>query len=419
MKIVWVTMSAIGKAAQIFYGRGVQSGGWIDATYERLKPYIQDKTVDLHIIAIGEAKKTVYDEETLVTYHMVNIQRLRGERTPQSEIAVWENIFNEIQPDLIQVWGTEFSFGESIEIAAKDVPVCFYIQGVMSALSKHPAGDLPLGKLFLQTGLFSAFKFRAMLKEIKSNEKHVAIEADIVKKSDGIILDNKWTEEQYAPYTDKFYNVPLAINKIFSTKNWGIENCNRHTLFTVAGGASPIKGIHNAVLAVAQLKKKYPDIKLKIPGHVSSAKPHFLYDTIFIRHIKKLIKKYSLRENVVFLGGLTAEQMAEELSKTNAFVMPSCVETHSSSLREAMSVGCPVVSANVGSVSEFVEHGENGFIYRYDDVGSIVEFVDKIFSSDDLACKLGANAKISIAKKYPQNQIGEMLVDAYKRIINK
>ena len=418
MRIMWVTMAAIGRTAHVFYRSKVQSGGWIDATYESLKPYIEENTIDLHIVAIGHEEKVVCDNETKITYHMVKAKRVRGKAVPKSEIFVWKKIIDDIKPDLIQIWGTEFTFGEAIQSAVKDIPVCYYIQGVTNVLSQHPAGDLPLKKLFFEAGLMSVFKFRSMLKEIKANKKQALIEAEMLKAADGIIVDNMWTEAQYFLLTDKFYNVPLAINEKFFKQQWAVQNCARNTIFTVAGGSSPIKGIHNVVLAVARLKDKYPNIKLKIPGNISSAKPHLLYDTIFVRHIRRLIKKYELEKNVVFLGQLTAEEMVSQLGKANVFVMPSCVETHSSSLREAMVVGCPIVSAAVGSVFEFVTHDRNGFLYRYDDVESIAYFIDRLFSDDALASRLSASAKETIRQKYPQEKIGEMLIDAYSRMMN-
>ena len=135
--------------------------------------------------------------------------------------------------------------------------------------------------------------------------------------------------------------------------------------------------------------------------------------------MKKLIKKYDLQENVCFLGRLTPEQMANQIVEANVFVMPSCVETHSSSLREAMTIGCPSISAGVGSVMEFVNHTENGFIYRYDDVDAIAYYVDKIFSNDEIAEKLSRNSKETLIVKYPQESIGEVLIDAYTKMINR
>ena len=139
---------------------------------------------------------------------------------------------------------------------------------------------------------------------------------------------------------------------------------------------------------------------------------------LFIRHIRKLVQKYNLQENICFTGRLSPEEMAERMERSNVFVMPSCVETHSSSLREAMLVGLPCVSSDVGSVPEFVQHGKNGFIYRYGEAQTLAYYVDKIFSDDALAEEIGASAKETINQMFPQESIGEMMYLSYEKMRN-
>ena len=418
MKVMWITFAPIGKAAQILYGAPTQSGGWVDATFDGLLPYIKENVLSLQIVALDSRETSITDTETGVTYRTVNIERRRGKRGTQEDKAKFKSLIDEFSPDVIQIWGTEFTFGLDVIEAAGDIPVCFYIQGVMNSLVKHPLGDIPALSLFFKLGLTSFFKFRSLRKWHKINTRHVALESEMISKSAGLILDNEWTRAQYRHCTDKFYFVPLAANRCFSDKKWSLDTCEKHTLFTVAGGICPQKGVHDATLAVAHLKEKYPDIKLYIPGGISSKSPGFLYDSVYIRHLRKIIDKYSLQENICFTGRLSPCEMAQRMGKSHVFVMPSCVETHSSSLREAMLVGLPCVSANVGSVPEFLSHGKNGFLYRYGETETLAYYIDKIFSRDTLAEGLGNNAGQTVREMFPQDKIGELTLKAYEQMIN-
>lgn len=418
MRVMWMTFAPIGRAAQLIYGTTTQSGGWVDAALDRLLPYIKSNELTLQVVALDGKEACITDEETGVEYRTVNVARNRGKRGTREDTAKFKALIDEFSPDLIQIWGTEFTFGLNVIEAAGDIPVCFDIQGVMESLVKHPLGDVPMFPLFRQLGITSFFKFRSLHKWHKINAKHVALEHEMISKSAGLIVDNDWTCAQYRQCTDKFYFVPLAANRCFLEKNWKVDECERHTLFTVAGGICPQKGVHDAVMAVALLKEKYPDIKLYIPGGISSRKPRFLYDSVFIRHIRKIINKYDLYENVCFAGRLSAVQMADRMSKSHVFAMSSSVETHSSSLREAMLVGVPCVSADVGSVPEFLRHGKNGFLYRYGESRTLAYYIDKIFSDDALAQNIGVCAKQTINEKYPQDTTGEMMWVAYRQIIN-
>ena len=418
MKIMWMTFAPIGRAAELLYGTPTQSGGWVDATLMSIMPYIEKKQIELQVVALCDKEITETDEKTGVSYRGLTVQRNRGKRGKKEDKARFKKIIEDFSPDVIQIWGTEFTFGLDVIEAAGDIPVCFYIQGVMASLVEHPLGDLPYTKLLFELGLSSLPKFRSLRKWHKINERHLAYEAQMISRSAGLILDNEWTKAQYSRYTDKFYNVSLAANKTFSDREWKMDECEKHTLFTVAGGICPQKGVHDAVLAVACLKSKYPDVKLYIPGAISSRKPQFLYDTLFIRHIRKIISKYGLEENVCFTGRLSAKEMADRMCKSNAFIMPSCVETHSSSLREAMLVGVPCVSTSVGSVPEFLNHSKNGFLYRYGEVETLAYYIDRIFSDDTLAKNIGAHAKQTVTDAFPQDKIGEQVLSAYEEIIN-
>lgn len=419
MKVMWFTFAPIGKAAKLLYGSSTQSGGWVDAALNKLLPYIKEKTLELQVVALDSSVASVTDEETSVVYRTIDVERRRGKRGTADDKAKFKAIIDEFCPDIIQIWGTEFSFGLDVIDAAGNIPVCFNIQGVMDSLAKHPLGDIPAFKLFKELGITSFFKFRSLEKWHKINKRHVALESEMIAKSAGLIVDNDWTCAQYAHCTDKFYFAPLAVNRPFLDKNWELDNCERHTLFTVAGGICPQKGIHDAVLAVAKLKDKYPDVKLYIPGAVQTRKPEFLYDSVFIRHIRKIINQYGLENNVCFAGRLSADEMAQRMEKSHVFVMPSCVETHSSSLREAMFVGTPCVSASVGSVPEFLHNGNNGFLYRYGESETLAYYIDKIFSDDALAKEIGSCGKKIINEKYEQDTIGEKTYSLYQQMITE
>ena len=417
MKLLWITFAPIGQASVLFYNRPTQSGGWVDASLDRLLPYIQSGELQLDIVALGEKEETAFDAETGVTYHMLPLPRLRGQRDAVKAVPVWKEFLEKQKPDLIQIWGTEFTFGLDVLDAAGDIPVCIFIQGVMRALVAHPLGDVPEKALIRQLGLTAYLKLRALGKRRKIDASHIPFEAELARRAAGLLVDSEWTRAQYGLYTDRFYNIPLPARNCFREESWSQETCKKHTLFTVAGGADPQKGVHNAVLAVAQLKEKYPDIRLYIPGNITSRKPHFLYDSVYIRHIRKLISTHGLQENVVFVGSLSPQQMAHQMASAHVFVMPSCVENHSSTLREAMMVGTPAVSAAVGCVTDLIEQGKNGYIYRYNEHQTLAYYIDKLFSDDALATQIGKAGQYSVMQKYPQEQIGALLMDAYRKIV--
>ena len=164
--------------------------------------------------------------------------------------------------------------------------------------------------------------------------------------------------------------------------------------------------------------KKYPDVKLLIPGNpIDCSTFKKRRKTLgYHRYLYNLIKKYGIQENVKYLGVLpTFDEMATQCKKCNVFVVPSYVENHSSSLIEAMIVGAPCISTYVGGVQNMTCNGENALIYNPTDAVALADNIMQIFENDDLALKLSENAK-QIRTKRNVN-IGDELYTIYKQVL--
>jgi glycosyltransferase involved in cell wall biosynthesis len=73
----------------------------------------------------------------------------------------------------------------------------------------------------------------------------------------------------------------------------------------------------------------------------------------------------------------------------------------------------------VGSVPEFLQHGKNGYLYRYDEAETLAFYIDRLFSDEALAAQLGAAGRETVRQMFPQEKIGQQLMDAYCAMINK
>ena len=92
---------------------------------------------------------------------------------------------------------------------------------------------------------------------------------------------------------------------------------------------------------------------------------------------------------------------------------------YSSSLKEAMIVGVPDVASAVGGVPEYVRHGENGFLYKFEEYGAAAKWVEKIFEDDDLAQKLSKAAREEMIKLHENSNVFEQMLQIYESILEE
>ena len=110
------------------------------------------------------------------------------------------------------------------------------------------------------------------------------------------------------------------------------------------------------------------------------------------------IQRFRLGECVHLLG--SRSDIPDVLSACDAFMLTSHNEANPVSILEAMSVGLPVVSTNVGSVCESVEHGVTGFLAQPGNACDLADSLLTIFNKADLAAQLGAAGRQTVVDRW-------------------
>lgn len=149
-----------------------------------------------------------------------------------------------------------------------------------------------------------------------------------------------------------------------------------------AGRLEKFKGIDNLINAIPVIKKKFPDIKLRIAGEGEFSAP-----------LKSLVKKLDLGRVVTFTGKLSSEQLEKEYKDCSVFILPSTwPETFGKVGVEAMSVGRPVIATDVGGVKDWLQDGKNGYFVSPHKPGQIADKVIHLFSNPAKARKMAHTA---------------------------
>ena len=414
MNVLWVSFAALGRAGEIIENRANESGNWIDA----LRSLLANYDVKIALACISNKNGKFKDTDNSIYYGLNNIKKTYGISEDRQEVSKWKSVIHDFKPDIIMIWGTEWGNSARIIEAADGIPVLFFIQGVLGRIVMFPFGNISKAELRKNLDIVTRIKWNHYKRINHKQNIQARTEEKIVTLSDGVITDNEWSTSYYNQYIDQnhIFQVSLPVNSIFLKDKYNLDSIEKHSIFSVTCN-NPSKGVHNLIKALSIVKKSFPDVKVFLPGNIKHRKPSIIYKSPYLEYLESLIKKLGLQENVFFCGSLTQENIKKRLLLCNAFVMPSCVENHSSSLREALYLGVPSISSSVGSVPEYLFHNKNGLLYRYEEYEVLAYEIMKIFSNDDLAQKLGNNAYNDIRIKYPQNTIASQMLNIYKNLI--
>lgn len=209
----------------------------------------------------------------------------------------------------------------------------------------------------------------------------------------------------------KYWNIPhLVILNGISPLNFTssrqivkeIESCRKSPqtrIFIAIARIVPVKNLELMITAFKQLEQKQ-DVVLIIIGHDPSS------DQEELIKLKKIAS-----DNIVFLGSRT--NATDYLAFADAFCMSSVSEALPLTLLEAISVGIPVLSTNVGGIPEVIVNGFNGFLTKDLSVANCVKLI-----TDFLSLSPGEieNLKQNARKRYKELFMSEKMYSQYLRL---
>ena len=132
--------------------------------------------------------------------------------------------------------------------------------------------------------------------------------------------------------------------------------------------------------------------------------------------IKKYAKKIDIESSVIFTGKISDRRDISGVYMLSSLLFfPSLYDNAPLVLREAATVGIPALLAYGSTSSEVIEDGVNGYVAK-NDVESMKEKIDEIFSSDDLE-NVGLTAKNTIPKSW--DEIVKQAIGKYREYSNK
>lgn len=132
--------------------------------------------------------------------------------------------------------------------------------------------------------------------------------------------------------------------------------------------------------------------------------------------IKNKINEYNLEFCIEMTGWVSGDLKEELFKKSQIFILPSYNEGLPMAILEAMSYGIPVISTNVGSISEAVIDKKTGYLINpYNFIELKDNLIKSIFNENDWTT-MSKEARISIINKFSEKRYFEEMEVIYKRM---
>lgn len=154
-------------------------------------------------------------------------------------------------------------------------------------------------------------------------------------------FDGKGYKTKYIPNTIEINEYPFKERKIITPNILWVRAFDK---------------TYNPQLAIEVLnilKTKFPEIKLCMVGPVK--------DDSF-EACKKLVSKYSLETSITFTGVLKKEEWHKLSVGFDVFINTTNIDNTPVSVIEAMALGIPIVSTNVGGIPFLIENQKEGIL---------------------------------------------------------
>jgi glycosyltransferase involved in cell wall biosynthesis len=201
--------------------------------------------------------------------------------------------------------------------------------------------------------------------------------------------------------------IPQGIGKhFFELKRTSIKTWNLISI----GAFSSRKGHLKLIEAFELVLQSLPTLRLDIVGTVSD---HLYFDAVR----RKILDK-SLEASVFLHPNVTNKDLERLLQEARIFVLQTQEESQGIVFCEAMAVGLPIITTNVGGVPYILEHETNAFLSSYGDMVTFASNIINLVSKPDLEEQM-IEANLKKSNLFDWKMIADLVVKEYKCLYQK
>ena len=318
------------------------------------------------------------------------------------------------EKDGILVYGINYPLGR----VPKKVLTHFTVKGLQRLYRKI---EKESGRPDIVHAHFTGIGYAAAkLKEITGLPLIITEHSSAIMKSQ---IDERLKEEAIQTYSkaDRVIVVSPALGEVIKT-NFNIDtvyipnvvdtNIFRYKgqkdksdfTFITVGNLIYIKCMDLTIKAFDEAFKNKEKVKLIVVGEGEERKK-----------IENIIKEYGLKDKVVLKGRLARKEIANLMSESDCFVLPSRAETFGVVYIEAMAAGLPFIATRCGGPEGFANEG-NGIMIDVDNLYELIDAMEYMYNNIDKYDRKSISMKT--IQKFSPEIVAREILKVYQDILN-
>jgi len=179
----------------------------------------------------------------------------------------------------------------------------------------------------------------------------------------------------------------------------------KKTIVISTGRLEYVKGFVFAFLGIQQLVKEGIDVEYRIVGGGKEEE-----------YLRFLIQRLRLENSVKLMGPLSPDKVGLELAAADIYLSSSLSEGISNAVLEAMAIGLPVVSTNVGGMPEVIEEGITGLLVEPYAPDQIKDAIKRYIDDPILKVKCIKKARERIETEYSFERLIQVFDESYESL---
>ena len=244
----------------------------------------------------------------------------------------------------------------------------------------------------------NVMRLKRVQKKVAENSEKIIVPSVYLKN---IVVSWGIDDRKVRVIYNSFEGTVLKETKEDLRKEYGYDG---PIIFTAAR-LVPWKGIGTLISIMPNLMKKFPDIRLVVVGSGPEKE-----------ELDKLIKEGNLEDKVEMMGALPQIELFKRLKASDVFVLNTAYEGLSHQILEALSIGTPIVTTNVGGNPEVIVDKKNGLLVEYDNKKELENSIELLIKDRNLADEFVKEGQETV-KGFSKEKLLTEITKEFKSII--